>query len=89
MLVLILGAPPDFWFSELPYQRLETLHQDEEAPGEDESWIPWTDPPLPPSPFLLPFRPGALFYTEPAESQGSAYRLLPLGCWVGGLAGLD
>jgi hypothetical protein len=89
VLVLILGAPPDFWFSELPYQRLETLHQDEEAPVEDESWIPWSDPPLPPSPFLLPFRPGALFYAEPPERQRSDHRRLPQGNRVGGLAGLD
>ena len=68
MLVLILGAPPDYWFSEVPYQRFpETAHQDEEAPEEDDSWVPWADPPLPPSPFLLPYRPGALFYADVAE----------------------
>ena len=74
ILVLILGAPPDFWFSELPYHRLDTLHQDEEAPEEDDSWLPWTDPPLPPSPFLLPYRPGALFYVELAECRRAIYR---------------
>jgi hypothetical protein len=84
MLVLIIGAPPEFWFSELPYQRLETLDQDEAVPEEDDSWLPWTDPPLPPSPFLLPYRPGNFFYTEPAERRLPAYRLLPHGCWVGG-----
>jgi hypothetical protein len=68
MLVLILGASPDYWFSEVPYQRLpEKAHQDEEAPAEDDSWVPWTDPPLPPSPFLLPFRPGSIFYTDLTE----------------------
>ena len=90
MLVLILGASPDYWFSEVPYQRFpEKAHQDEEAPSEDDSLVPWTDPPLPPSSFLLPFRPGATFYADLSELRYAACIGRATGRALGWAGGLD
>ena len=90
MLVLILGASPDYWFSEVPYQRFpEKAHQDEEAPSEDDSWVPWTDPPLPPSSFLLPFRPGATFYADLSELRHAVCIGRASGRALGWAGGLD
>jgi hypothetical protein len=66
VLVLILGAPPEYWFSEVPRDRAK-LSQDEEAPSEDDSWVPWSSPPLPHSNFHHPYLPGAHFFVDERE----------------------
>ena len=68
MLVLLMSAPPEYWFSDDPIERVRA-HPDEEAPSDDDSWESWTQFPLPPSPFHLPYRPGARFVVNKTDQE--------------------
>ena len=61
MFLLIGFAPAHYWFSEEAHS-LALRGQDADLEQVDDTWIPWTWPPLPPHPFLIPFRPGQSWF---------------------------